>query len=32
MVLESVGGVDEDSHKFSRNPTTHLLDIESVHM
>jgi hypothetical protein len=32
MVLESVGGVDEDSHKFSENPTTNLSNVESVHV
>jgi hypothetical protein len=32
VVLKSVGGVDEDSHKLSGNPTTNLLTIESIHL
>jgi hypothetical protein len=32
VVLESVGGVDEDSHKLNKNPTTNLLDVENVHL
>jgi hypothetical protein len=30
VVLESVGGVDEDNQ--SKNPTTNLLDVENVHL
>jgi len=32
VVLENVGGVDENNHKLSRNPTTSLLDVENVHL
>ncbi len=32
MVIESVGGVDENSHKLNQNPITSLLDVESVHL
>ncbi len=32
VVLKSVGGVDEDSHKLNENPTTNLLTIESIHL
>jgi hypothetical protein len=32
MVLESVGGVDEDSPKLSRNPTTNFSNGESIHL
>ncbi len=32
VVLENVGGVDEDTHKLSGNPTTNLLDVENVHL
>jgi hypothetical protein len=32
VVLESVGGVDEDSHKLSENPTTNLSNVENIHM
>jgi hypothetical protein len=28
VVLKSVGGVDEDSHKLSENPTTNLLNVD----
>jgi len=31
MVLESVGGVDEDTYGLSKNSTTMLLDVENVH-
>jgi hypothetical protein len=32
MVLESVGGVDENSHKLSWNLITSLLNVENVHL
>jgi hypothetical protein len=32
VVFKSVGGVDEDNHKLSGNPTTNLLDVENVHL
>jgi hypothetical protein len=32
VVLKSVGGVDEDSQKLSENPTTNLLNVESIHL
>jgi hypothetical protein len=32
VVLESVSGVHEDSHKLNMNPTTNLLDVESDHL
>jgi hypothetical protein len=32
MVLETVGGVDEDSPKLSMNPTTRFSDVENVHL
>jgi len=32
MVLESVGGVDENSHKLSWNLITSLSDVKSVHL
>jgi hypothetical protein len=32
VVLENVGGVDEDTHRLSENPTTNLLDVENVHL
>jgi hypothetical protein len=32
MVLENVGGVDEDSHRLNGNPTTNLSNVESIHL
>jgi len=32
MVIESVGGVDEDTYGLSNNSTTKLLDVENVHL
>ncbi len=32
MVLESVGGIDENSHKLSWNLIISLSDVESVHL
>jgi hypothetical protein len=32
VVLKSLGGVDEDSHKLSENQTTKLLIVESIHL
>ncbi len=32
MVIESVGGVDENSYKLNQNRITSLLDVESVHL
>jgi hypothetical protein len=32
VVFKSVGGVDEDNHRLSGNPTTSLLDVENVHL
>jgi hypothetical protein len=32
LVLENVGGVDENTHSLNRNPTTSLLDVENVHL
>lgn len=32
MVLENVGGVDEDNPKLNMNPTTKFSDVESVHL
>jgi hypothetical protein len=32
MVLESVGGVDEDIYGLSKNSTIRLLDVENVHL
>jgi hypothetical protein len=32
VVFKSVGGVDEDNHRLSWNPTTSLLDVEIVHL
>jgi hypothetical protein len=32
VVLTSVGGVDEDSHKLCENPTTNLSNVESIHL
>jgi len=32
VVLENVGGVDENSHKLSWNLITSLSDVESVHL
>jgi hypothetical protein len=32
VVLENVGGVDEDTHKLNKNPTTTLLDVENFHL
>ncbi len=32
VVFKSVGGVDEDNHRLSGNPTTNLLDVENVHL
>jgi hypothetical protein len=32
VVLECIGGVDENSHKLNRNPTTNLSNVESVHL
>jgi hypothetical protein len=32
MVLESVGGVDEDTYGLSKNSTIRLLDVENVHL
>jgi hypothetical protein len=32
VVLKNVGGVDEDSHNLSENPTTILLNVESIHL
>jgi len=32
VVLENVGGVDEDIHMLSRNPTTNLLNVENIHL
>jgi hypothetical protein len=32
VVFKSVGGVVEDNHRLSGNPTTNLLDVENVHL
>jgi len=32
MVLESVGGVDEDTYGLNKNSTIRLLDVENVHL
>jgi hypothetical protein len=32
MVLENVGGVDENSPKLSRNPTTNFSNVENIHL
>jgi hypothetical protein len=32
VVLENVGGVDEDTHRLNRNPTTNVLDVENIHL
>jgi ATP-dependent 26S proteasome regulatory subunit len=32
VVLESVGGVDEDIHELNENLTINLLDVEIVHL
>jgi len=32
VVLESVGGVDEDIHELNENLTINLLDVENVHL
>jgi hypothetical protein len=32
VVLENVGGVDEDTHRLSGNPTTNLLDVENINL
>jgi len=31
LVLENIGGVDEDIHMLNENPTTNLSNVESVH-
>jgi len=31
-IFKNVGGVDEDSHKLNGNPTTNLLNVESIHL
>lgn len=32
LVLENIGGVDEDIHMLSENPTTNLSNVESIHL
>jgi hypothetical protein len=32
MILESVGGVDEDFYGLSENLTTNSLDVENIHL
>jgi len=32
LVLENIGGVDEDIHMLNENPTTNLSNVESVHL
>jgi hypothetical protein len=32
VVLESVGGVDEDIRELNKNLTINLLDVENVHL
>jgi hypothetical protein len=32
LVLENIGGVDEDIHMLSENPTTNLSHVESIHL
>jgi hypothetical protein len=32
LVFENIGGVDEDIHMLSKNPTTNLSNVENVHL
>jgi hypothetical protein len=32
LVFENIGGVDEDIHMLSKNPTTNLSNVERVHL
>jgi hypothetical protein len=32
VVFESVGSVDEDTHRLNENPITNLLDVEIVRL
>jgi hypothetical protein len=32
MAFKNVGGVNEDSQKLNGNPTTNLLNVESIHL
>jgi hypothetical protein len=32
LVLENIGGVDEDIYMLNENPTTNLSNVENVHL
>jgi hypothetical protein len=32
LVLENIGGVDEDIYMLNKNPTTNLSNVENVHL